>query len=375
VKRALLPLLACPATGGGLTAHAFESVDEPTPDGTIEDIVAGALVAASGTVYPIVDGVPRLFDGALHLYPEFRRRFDDRLRPLHAEGRDLGPSREFRDRFLPTLRRFEKEWIAHDLDDRTWGLDQQTRIEHLLRYVGLRREDVAGRWMLDAGAGTGQLSCSYATLGAHVVGVDLSPAVARVWPHRHRWADGAAARVHIVQGNLMRPPFRSGTFDVIHSSGVLHHTPDTRLAFDAVSRLVKNGGVLGVWLYRHSPDWRLPLVPGASSGALAVSVAALRRVTPRLPPTLLYGVVYAYAALFQAAYKVNEMARGRKHDQTIRERVTSLFDTLAPPFVWRHAPTEVMEWFREDGYIDVADTSLPEDTAGFNIRGRRSADA
>jgi SAM-dependent methyltransferase/uncharacterized protein YbaR (Trm112 family) len=373
MKRSLLPLLACPASGDELVAHAFESRDEASPDGTVEDIVSGALAAPSGGVYPIVDGVPRLVDGALHLHPDFRRRFDDRLRPLLASGGDAGPSPEFQERFLPTLRHFQKEWSSHDLEDRTWGLDQATRVEHFLRYVGLRRADLAGKWVLDAGAGTGQLSCSYATLGARVVGVDLSPAVARVWPHRGRWAGGGAANVHIVQGNLMRPPFKAGAFDVVHSSGVLHHTPDTRSAFDAVARLVRDGGVLAVWLYRHALDLRLPVVPGVK--ALAVGVPALRRVTPKVHPALLYGFVYAYAAVFHAAYKLNEIARRRPHDQTIRERATSLYDTLAPPFVWRHAPEEVMAWFRENGFTDVRDTSLPGDTAGFNVRGRKEAGA
>ena len=375
MKRSLLPFLACPATGAALQLEAFESVGEPVPAGEIEDIDAGVLASPAGTVYPIVGGVPRLIEGALHLHPEFVGRWRDRLKSFPAANSADSPSPGFQREILPTLRRFEKEWSGHDLDDRTWGLDQATRVEHFLRYIGLRPEDLAGRWMLDAGAGTGQLACSYATLGGDVVGVDLSPAVARIWPHRRRWAGPDAARVHIVQGNLLQPPFRKGAFDVIHSSGVLHHTPSTRAAFDAVASLVKPGGTLAVWLYKHAADWRLPLLPGVRAPALSMSVATLRRATPRLPPTLLYGVVYAYAALFQAAYWVNEMARGRKHDQTIRERVTSLFDTLAPPFVWRHAPAEVMEWFREDGYVDIADTSLPEDTGRIQhprtAKGRR----
>ena len=182
----------------------------------------------------------------------------------------------------------------------------------------------------------------------------------------------SAPRVHLVQGDLTRPPFELAAFDAVHSSGVLHHTPDTRQAFDAVAPLVRTGGVLAVWLYRHAADWRLPVVPGVGARALTVSVARLRAVTPRLPPSLLYAVLYAYASVFQAGYAVNRVLRGRRHDQTIRERVTSLFDTLAPPFVWRHDPAEVMAWFREAGYVDVADTSLPEDVHGFNIRGERA---
>jgi hypothetical protein len=103
-----------------------------------------------------------------------------------------------------------------------------------------------------------------------------------------------------------------------------------------------------------------------------VSVARLRTFTPRLPPSVLYAALCAYATAFQAAYVANRVLRGRPHDQSIRERVTSLFDTLAPPFVWRHDPEEVAGWFREQGYVDIADTSLPEDVHGFNVRGVRA---
>ena len=56
-------------------------------------------------------------------------------------------------------------------------------------------------------------------LGASVVALDLSPAVARL-------ADLAenSDRMHLVQGNLMAPPFRKETFDIVYSVGVIQHT-------------------------------------------------------------------------------------------------------------------------------------------------------
>ena len=372
MKEVLVSRLACPLSRTPLSVVAFVTETETDADGrSITDVAEGLLTSDAGLAYPIVAGVPRLIEGALDLYPSFRRRWADRLAPFrssHPRAFDP-PSRAFATLMLPTLRRFEQEWSSHDLEDRTWGRDQTARVSHLLHYLGASADDLRDRWLLDAGAGTGQLSCSYATLGGHVVGVDLSPALARVWARRQEWAGRRASSVHLVQGDLMRPPFGDGAFDAAHSSGVLHHTPATRRAFDTLAPLVRRGGVLGVWLYRHAADWRLPVVPGLSSPAL--SVAWLRTWTPRIPPSLLYTLLYGYAGVFQAAYAANRVLRGRSHDQTVRERVTSLFDTLAPPFVWRHEPAEVASWFREAGYEDVEDTSLPEDVHGFNVRGVR----
>ena len=70
-------------------------------------------------------------------------------------------------------------------------------------------------------------------------------------------------------------------------------------------------------------------------------------------------------------FGLNELVRRRPHTQTIRERTTSLFDTLAPPYVHRHTPAEVSGWFGALGFVDIAETSLPGDTCGSNVRGRR----
>jgi len=369
VKPRLLPRLACPATRGPLRLVAFETSRDEDGD----DVEEGALVGPKGHVYPIVRGVPRLVEGSLRLHAEFRRAHAARLAE-HGLLTDVAlapPSAEFEKFIAPTMRRFEVEWRRHDLTGLTWGLDPETRVARFLDYVALPRESLAGKFVLDAGAGTGQAACACSRLGCDVVAVDLSPAIERGRLARRDLAGDGHARVHFVQGDLMRPPFRDGAFDVIHSSGVLHHTPDTRRAFDAVARLVAPGGVFGVWLYAPTPDWELPLVPFVRPPRLSIGVKRLRRVTPKMNPQLLWAAIWTYAATFHAAYKINELVRRRPHAQTIRERTTSLFDTLAPPYSRGHTPEEVSAWFRDLGFTEIADTSDAGNAAGFNVRGRR----
>ena len=54
---------------------------------------------------------------------------------------------------------------------------------------------------------------------------------------------------HVVRGDALAPPFDPGSFDLVFSIGVLHHTPNTARAVASVARLVKPGGTLAVWLY------------------------------------------------------------------------------------------------------------------------------
>lgn len=371
MKEKLAGWLACPNCSGNLKLTAFNTVkDDKTQTPDIED---GILACACGSVYPIHDGVPRMLEGALAASTEFVERW---MRELAAAGAltDAAlrpPSKEFTNLIEPTLKRFEKEWSEHEIEETTWGFDQKTRLEHTLRYLGWTPDEIKGKLVLDAGAGTGQLTCSIATLGCEVVGVDLQPAVARGWHSREKYAGDRKDYVHFVQGNLMKPPFRRETFDGVVSSGVLHHTPDTRQAFDAVAPLVKKGGSFGVWLYKVCDDKLMPLVPFVTSSLTTLNAQTLRKFTTKMPPGALYVSLWTYASVFQVFYKLNAVLRGRKHEQTVKERTTSLFDTLAPPYVWKHTPEEVFEWFRTLGYRNVRDTSLPDDDYGFCVTGTR----
>ena len=58
-------------------------------------------------------------------------------------------------------------------------------------------------------------------------------------------------RVGFYQMNVFAPIFKPGSFDVVISTGVLHHTPDPKRGFVSLSRLVKPGGLIIIGLYHR----------------------------------------------------------------------------------------------------------------------------
>ncbi|HJZ84300.1 MAG TPA: class I SAM-dependent methyltransferase [Polyangia bacterium] len=101
--------------------------------------------------------------------------------------------------------------------------------------------------VVEVGCGTGQMSLFLATAERVVVGADLT---------RASLALGAAAarrfglsRVLFVETDVRAPGLRAGAFDVVYSSGVLHHTPDPRASFAALARLARPGGIIVLGLY------------------------------------------------------------------------------------------------------------------------------
>ena len=74
---------------------------------------------------------------------------------------------------------------------------------------------------------------------------------------RRLFEKGAAVahRVHYLQASVLELPLRPASFDMVHTSGVLHHTPSTYRAFRSISKAPKPGGKLYVQLYRKREAW------------------------------------------------------------------------------------------------------------------------
>jgi SAM-dependent methyltransferase len=166
----------------------------------------------------------------------------------------------------------------------------------------------------DVGCGTGQMSLYLARADRVVVGADLTRASLLL---------GAAAarrfrldRVLFVETDLLRPGLRAGAFDVVYSSGVLHHTPDPRASFASLAGLARPGGtiVLGVYNAFARIPQRLRRVIASLSGG---------RMIPFDP-----------------------VLRERRHDPARRE--AWLRDQYQHPEEHRHTLGEVQAWFQEN---------------------------
>jgi SAM-dependent methyltransferase len=283
------------------------------------------LRCAQGHAYPIEDGVPVLLPAPLA---------DNQARTADAFG---------------------YEWLRHRVN-----LAREER-EIFLAETQCDPAEFAGRLILDAGCGMGRFTRVAAGLGAEVVGVDLSPAVR---------AANATFRdyplLHVVRGDLLQPPFKTRSFDLAYSLGVLHHTPDTRAALASVTELTKNQGTVTFWLYgragRFADFQSNPLEPMRAAffakrpwllrpywlGLKAREVVSdgLRIFTTRMPVSILYQLCLllvplgAVPLLKYFTFSVHPDWRVRRQEN---------FDWLSPPFQFKHAKEEARQWMKELG--------------------------
>lgn len=119
--------------------------------------------------------------------------------------------------------------------------------------------DVAGRVVLDVGAGTGAVSRRLVAAGAHVVAVDAS------WP---MLAHQAASRPPGVVGDIARLPLLDGVVDGAAAAFVLNHLADPVAALVEVRRIVRRGGFVVASVFSIA---RRPPAKAAIDGALAAA--------------------------------------------------------------------------------------------------------
>ena len=105
----------------------------------------------------------------------------------------------------------------------------------------------AGEKILEIGVGIGTDLAEFALNGANVTGIDLGEDQVNLTKLNFTLRN--LPYEQISQGNAEGLDFEDGTFDLVYSFGVLHHTPDTQKAINEIQRVLKDDGQAIIMLY------------------------------------------------------------------------------------------------------------------------------
>lgn len=203
-------------------------------------------------------------------------------------------------------KRFEESVALFEMRQKKWGIDL---------------EWFKGKDCLDAGCGGGRFLIALARLGAkRVVGIDISE-------------DGVkAARERVVQRNLqnvvtvqqasvLEIPFPDKDFDYVVSSGVIHHTPDPKKAFNELVRVLRPGGKIFLSVY-------------GTGGLKWATNDFFRFFLKRFVPF----------KTTEAVFKAFGVPPNKRYN---------ILDNLYVPYCYRYKESEIREWLTSAGFTNL----------------------
>jgi ubiquinone/menaquinone biosynthesis C-methylase UbiE len=241
--------------------------------------------------------------------------------------------------------------------------------DRLWAETGWNKDDLSGKWVLDAGCGAGRFLDAVSITDAQVVGIDISSAIDAAKEN----LDGRD-NVHFVQASIYELPFRDGAFDNVYCIGVIQHTPDPDKSLRAISKMVKPDGSIAVTIYERrrwytmlfSKYWLRPITKRMRKETLLKTIQRLMPVAFPITDLLFRIPVVGRAFIFliPVANYVHEKQLNR--DQRYAWAVLDTFDMLSPAFDLPMTELEAKEPLADSG-IEVSRLTL----AGLNLVGKR----
>jgi ubiquinone/menaquinone biosynthesis C-methylase UbiE len=205
-----------------------------------------------------------------------------------------------------------------------------------------RFDETRGKRVLEVGVGAGTDHIRFARAGARCVGIDLSDVSLLVTRNRF---EREGFPIRLSHGDAEALPFADGSFALVYSWGVIHHTPDTQAAAREILRVLQSGGRFCVMVYnRHSllalQAW---LVFAAARGSPFTSVADVIRTHVESPGTRAFTAREAQQ-LFRTASQVSVETLVTPYDLRIGRRLflPAWARRLVPArFGWFHVVTGI----------------------------------
>jgi ubiquinone/menaquinone biosynthesis C-methylase UbiE len=141
--------------------------------------------------------------------------------------------------------------VLGELDKRTYFQRVEEARARYAPWIAsvLAYDEVKGMDVLDVGCGLGIDLAQYASAGAQVTGVDLTPTHVEL-ARQHLAAMTLPGEALV--GDAEHLPFADNVFDRVSSNGVLHHTPDIDQALREIRRVLRRGGEARIIVYNRN---------------------------------------------------------------------------------------------------------------------------
>jgi ubiquinone/menaquinone biosynthesis C-methylase UbiE len=348
------------------SVHHFHAVHLGGEQLTVEAFVhegdqvqEGVLRAPDGRWIPIIEGVPSFLTGILQ---QDLTQFAERNQlVLHTTQARAAASEQAK-----TNETFSDKWTRF----KNYGLEPQHQ-EFLYGWFmkkfglenldGLKAFHAKRKRILECGPGSGFNARFMAeqTKG-NVFALDISAAAMTTYQNTRDLLNCT-----VVQADLMEAPFPDNYFDFIIADGVLHHTPDTKLAVEALYRKLEPGGQFFFYVYKKMGASRaftdehirknfIPMTPDECYAACE-GLTELGRELSRLNAKITLEKPIPVLGIPAGTHDVQRLIYynwvkcfwNEAFDYETNNMVN--FDWYHPHNAWQHTQYEVEGWLRDLG--------------------------
>jgi len=350
MKTDLLNFLKCPLTGEDLAVDSIESEKDA-------DIINGTLKSVqTNTTYKIENGIPNLIID----YSEKVELTANQFSFEHLEvGEHLQEARKIEEDILLFFLKTGIDSSVYEFE----GID----ISGLQSYKEIGYEPnwsfLKDKVIVDAGAASGRFARLVAPHCKKLILLDIGN-------HLYKAQEDLKHldNVHFVKCNLVKPPLRNNSVDFIYSIGVLHHTPDPRLAFKNLTLGLKNKGRFSLWVYPPS-YWSNPIKAAVSKCTRSILLKFPFRMQQKFIKKILLPIgrfqmllsrYRILKLLFAPLFLLNIPRHENKH-----EMLATIIDYYTPQFIFTYTDKDLGNWFLGE---NLSYQLLPFPTAASGIK-------
>ena len=239
----------------------------------------------------------------------------------------------------------------------------KTKIIHntVLNRTGWNEDSIRRKLLLECGCGAGNDTEVLLDLGAKVFAFDISISVESALQNNEYHKN-----LFIIQADLDNLPLKEKNFDIVFCHRVIQHTPNPKESFRSISKYIKKGGELFLHSY------------GKSYWTLIDLKHILRMITKRMNYSILHKILklvgpflYPLVGLIQKSKDVKlfkflilRLIPFDNLDYTLEDSqltkkekyyysLLNVFDRLTPKYENRNTAQTIINWFKEEGFINL----------------------
>lgn len=252
--------LKCINCKSALSVISFKLKGKETKEGKVKCINCKSE-------WPIINGIPRILPINLLkkiVYPKYTWFFSKYKEKI--KFKEIKINKNIEKEKIKTASSFGFEWTKYSKIIKEFEKDWT-------RYFSpfIHKKDVKGKCVADIGCGLAKHGYFTAKYGAKYIGVDLSEAVEVAYKNTKKF------KPLIVQADIYNLPIDGTKIDLYYSIGVLHHLPRPEAGFLSITKVMKKGSRILIWVYGKYKNKRAIYLYNP-----------IREITTRIPKKILY---------------------------------------------------------------------------------------